>query len=264
VALSPSVPLPPPAPPPSLEREVITARQTPARRRQGRAFHRIMSGLNRSGRNFRFLTLTTRAGVRDSTREFQEDWRKLKERLRRRGIMPHYIRVVEFTKSGLPHAHILTAGGGYLPQWWISKVWEEVHGAKVVDIRFITRRQGDGFWQGHKSMAGYLAKYMSKDSVARLAYSPGWAWQGLARSWGAFRAGCAYLGIPWGGQMALWRSHCEVGVDPTLAGALWWESRLNPGLQRILWPPSPSRRGHRWGATCHTLTNTTRQPIKLL
>jgi len=227
--LRPSIPLPA-----SLETTVITARQAPKKRRQGRAYHRIISGLHRDGRTFRFLTLTTKAGTRDTPAEFQRDWRVLKERLRRRGLLPAYIKVMEYTKSGLPHAHIILAGGGFLPQWWISELWHEIHGAKVVDIRLIRQRPGGNFWEGHKNVAGYLAKYMGKDPIARLAYSHGWLWKGLARTWrGCYRAG-AYLNMPFEETLRIWKLCCQVGIPPDRSSKYLWIARRNPDLQRIL------------------------------
>jgi hypothetical protein len=190
--------------------------------------------MHRDGRSYRFLTLTTKAGTRESSAEFQADWRKLKERLRRRGLMPGYIKVMETTTSGLLHAHIIMAGGGFLPQAWISKLWLELHGAEVVDIRLIRKRAGNEWWQGYRSVAGYLAKYMGKDAVARLAYSPKWLWPGLARTWrGCWRAG-AYLGMPFEKTLAVWTSCCRRGIPPERNSEYLWIARRNPDLQRIL------------------------------
>jgi hypothetical protein len=225
-----------PAPPTSLETKSITARwERKTSRRKGRAFHRVRSGLQGRGREYRFLTLTTLAGVRDTPEEFQEDWRKLKERMRRRHIMPPYIRVVEFTKSGLPHAHIILAGGGYLPQWWIANLWEKLHGAIVVDIRSVSKRAGDDPWEGHNHLAGYFAKYMAKQQVARLAMSPGWLWPGLARTWGDWTRIGRILDIPFERTLAIWNRCCENLLPPHRHPSALWVARRNPLTYHMLY-----------------------------
>jgi hypothetical protein len=174
------------------------------------------------------------AGVRDKPWEFQEDWRKLKERMRRRGMLPEYIRVVEYTKSGLPHAHIIMAGGSYLPQWWISNLWAQIHGAVVVDIRMVSKKGGDDPWEGHNHLAGYFAKYMAKQQVARLAYSPGWLWPGLARTWADWTRIGRILDIPFERSLAIWNRCCENLLPPHRHPSALWVARRNPLTYHIL------------------------------
>ena len=219
----------------SLETKSITARwERKSSRRKGRAWHRVRSGLQGRRREYRFLTLTTMAGVRDTPEEFQEDWRKLKERMRRRHIMPPYIRVVEFTKSGLPHAHIILAGGGYLPQWWIANLWEKLHGAIVVDIRMVSKRNGDDPWQGHNHLAGYFAKYMAKQQVARLAMSPEWLWPGVARTWQDWLRICRFLNVDFTRALAIWNRCCENLVPPHRHPSALWVGSRHPFTAAIL------------------------------
>jgi len=230
------MPFPPPAPPrpTSLETTTITARERQVSRRKGRAYQRIRSGLNGRGREYRFLTLTTMAGVRATPEEFQQDWRKLKERMRRLHMLPEYIRVVEHTKSGLPHAHIIMAGGRYLPQWWISKLWEQIHGAVVVDIRMVSKKIGDEPWQGLNQLAGYMAKYMAKAQVARLAYSPGWLWPGLARTWVDWLRICRFLNVDFTRALAIWNRCCENLVPPHRHPSALWVGSRHPFTAAIL------------------------------
>ncbi len=52
---------------------------------------------------------------------------------------------------------------------------------KIVDIRFV--RVGK---RGHK-VAGYMAKYMSKESAGRYSWSWGWVWRGFCRPWSLYK-----------------------------------------------------------------------------
>lgn len=83
---------------------------------------------------------------------------QLFKRIRRR--WPHarveYLLVWERTKKGWPHAHLLLQAP-YIPQTWLSNVWDELTGAPIVDIRAIT---------GQAQIVSYIAKYLSKDPQA--------------------------------------------------------------------------------------------------
>lgn len=64
-----------------------------------------------------------------------------------------YFAVWERTKKGWPHVHLLMRAP-YLPQRWVSGVWNELTGAKVVDIRRVYQAA---------TAIHYIAKYLSKD-----------------------------------------------------------------------------------------------------
>jgi len=63
-----------------------------------------------------------------------------------------YLLVWETTRRGWPHAHIL-ARTSYLPQRLLSRHWQQLTGAPVVDIRAVTDDRGP---------AHYLTKYLTK------------------------------------------------------------------------------------------------------
>lgn len=81
-------------------------------------------------------------------------FRVLVKRLRRAypASTIRYVKVVELTKNGTPHLHVVMESE-YIPQHYISRLWHEITGAKVVDIRRIRRKNGSG---------RYLAKYLTK------------------------------------------------------------------------------------------------------
>jgi len=77
-----------------------------------------------------------------------------REYLRREfGVAPTYICVLEFTKKGVPHLHVLL--DRYIRQQWISRVWEKLGGGRVVFIKQVTVRR----------IARYLSKYLTKDLI---------------------------------------------------------------------------------------------------
>lgn len=83
---------------------------------------------------------------------------QLFKRIRRR--WPHarveYFLVWERTKRGWPHAHLLLQAP-FIPQRWLSIVWEQLTGARVVDIRAVHSPQ---------EVVSYVAKYLTKDPQA--------------------------------------------------------------------------------------------------
>lgn len=158
---------------------LLDTKYTSARKRFRRMYHRVRSGLEKSG-DVRLLTLTSSPQSGD----FQRDFRMLIMRLRRRGLVTDYIRCPEKTATGLRHEHILFRGS-YVEQAYLSHLWSKIHNAPVVDIR----RVG-----GRHRLACYLANYLAKSPAGRYSYSWAWVWKGFAKSWkrlNAFRReGC--------------------------------------------------------------------------
>jgi hypothetical protein len=77
---------------------------------------------------------------------------KFREYLKRKyGTVPPYICVLEFTKAGIPHLHILL--DRYIPQAWISQTWAGLGGGEIVFIKQVTIA----------NVTRYLSKYLTKD-----------------------------------------------------------------------------------------------------
>jgi len=131
-----------------------------------------MSGLERGGQ-YRFLTLTS---SNESPDTVQRSWRCIYMRLQRRGLIDAYIKVPELSKNGKQHLHVLFRGE-YIAQALISQLWQEIHHAKVVDIRAVHYRRGK------KALASYMAKYLSKESFFRYSWSWSWVWRGFCKHW---------------------------------------------------------------------------------
>lgn len=160
-----------------------------------------MSGLERGG-SLRFLTLTTSP---QSPEDIQRSWRAIHMRMKRRGLIQGYIKVPEVTRSGRTHLHILFRGS-YVSQQLLSSWWQEIHRARVVDIRSFRP------YHGKKATASYMAKYMSKELAGRYSWSWGWVWRGFCHDWTSWKR--------------YWRKNFESVLNPSFAGCLtgwkWW------------------------------------------
>lgn len=137
-----------------------------------RCYHRVISGLERGG-ELRFLTLTS---SNESPDTCQRSFRALYMRLQRRGLIKGYIKVPELSKNGKQHLHVLFRGS-YIEQALISQWWQELHHAKVVDIRRVK------YGNSRRRVAGYMAKYMSKENSFRYSWNWGWVWRGFCKDW---------------------------------------------------------------------------------
>lgn len=185
-----------------------------------RCYHRVISGLERGGQ-FRFLTLTSSNESPDSC---QRDWRVIYMRLKRRGLLEAYIKVPELSKNGKQHLHIIFRGQ-YIAQGYLSEQWQEIHKAKIVDIRRCNLRRGK------KGLASYMAKYMSKENIFRYSWSWSWVWKGFCGHWTRLKR--------------TWRYQKDLGMNTTFEELLQiWAHFLKlkvPGpLLRFLteWEPS--------------------------
>lgn len=111
-----------------------------------------------SGEPNRFLTLTVNPTIGDSPaarlKLLSHAWNVLVKRLRRQmGKAPiDYLAVVESTKAGEPHLHILLRSP-YIPHAMISEAMEELIGAPIIDIRKI---------RSQVEVVRYVAKYITK------------------------------------------------------------------------------------------------------
>ena len=129
-----------------------------------------------AGEPNKFLTLTVNPAhgvdADDRARALLWAWRVLVKRMKRKMKVTSlpYLWVMEATKNGEPHLHILMRCG-YVDQEFISACMDELINAPIVWIRAI-KDQG--------KMAAYVAKYCSKDArrfagCKRYGYTKGWA-----------------------------------------------------------------------------------------
>lgn len=111
-----------------------------------------------SGKPRTFITLTCKPDLfespGDAARAMTKAWRELRRRIERLygGKKGEYLTVVEATQRGWPHLHVLTTRP-WIDQRWLSRIWEELTGAKIVHIERVK----------HESRAAaYVAKYLGK------------------------------------------------------------------------------------------------------
>lgn len=109
----------------------------------------------------RFITLTHKPNgtetPADALRRMRHDWHTLTKALNRRQKHGNikYVCVVEWTRKGWPHLHVL-ANCDYLRQRTLSGLWRSIHGAPIVDIRAVKESE---------KTASYLAKYLTKSNA---------------------------------------------------------------------------------------------------
>jgi len=77
---------------------------------------------------------------------------ELARKIRNEGKAFEYLRVLEITKKGWPHYH-LVARADYIKQRWISEAWRQLTGAYIVDIRAIYKAE---------HVYSYVMKYLCK------------------------------------------------------------------------------------------------------
>lgn len=107
----------------------------------------------------RLLTLTLDPSKlkegENSGRYIRKVWAKFRIYVKRKyGKSLKYISVVEHTKKGVAHLHVLV--DQYMDQKWISDAWSRLGGGKIVDIKAVYNVEQCGY---------YLGKYLSKDMI---------------------------------------------------------------------------------------------------
>lgn len=135
-------------------------------------------------------------------------------RLKRRGVLADYIRVIELTEAGAEHIHMIYRGD-YVDQQLLSHLWNDIHQSPIVDIRKIWGKRSR-----YKRVAGYLAKEMSKQGFRRYSWSWGWVYRGFAMTWRKakqFHAQARFWSqdqLDFGHFLNLWHLHLRTHSPP--------------------------------------------------
>lgn len=82
-------------------------------------------------------------------------WNKLRSWLHRRYGCFEYFKVLEITKAGRPHFHILISGIKWIPQKELSEIWDSYGGGKIVYVKRVSNRN-------NVKMSAYVLKYVNK------------------------------------------------------------------------------------------------------
>ena len=141
--------------------------------KQKRAFQRLLSGLTRAkalGKKVRFMTLTSSPS--SSWKELNNHFQVLRKRIERAFGKMDYMKFK--TNEGYGVLHVIFVGA-FIPQQWLSRNWEEIHGAKIVDVREV---------RGEKRLARYLiSNYLVTQTFVRMSWSWGWVFRGFVGMW---------------------------------------------------------------------------------
>lgn len=111
-----------------------------------------------SGRPVTFLTLTANPQKfetpGDAARAMTKAWRAARRAIEAYygGDKAEYLTVVESTKRGWPHLHVLTTRR-WIDQRYLSALWDRLTGAPIVHIERV---------RDQNRAAGYVAKYLGK------------------------------------------------------------------------------------------------------
>lgn len=181
-----------------------------------------MSGVERGGR-LRLLTLTSSP---QSPPDIHRSFRKVVKRLKRRNLLTGYIQIPELTVSGLAHKHVLFRGS-FIEQAFLSALWQQIHNARVVDIRAVHA------FKSKRHLASYLAKYLSKSGHGRFSWDWGWVWRGFCGHWQQLKSALktytgSYASLPLKSVLVVWRHFLRQRAPPE-PGWLWeatgvWEA----------------------------------------
>jgi hypothetical protein len=70
---------------------------------------------------------------------------------------------------------------GFVPHSWLSKTWDKIHGAKVVEIHELKGKKSE------RDIAYYVVgNYVSKQPMERMSYSRKWVCVGFSNKWENF------------------------------------------------------------------------------
>lgn len=131
----------------------------------------VLSGMleaHKRGEKVRFLTLTEDPKRPMQIKELSAAWNRLRSTLKHLGKLEEYAAVVEATKRGRPHLHVVCTGD-YVPQRELSRLAEQAGFGRISDIRLVDFGDQE---EGSKKAASYIAKelsgYMSKTKGAEI------------------------------------------------------------------------------------------------
>jgi hypothetical protein len=169
-------------------------------KKQRRAFHRCISGLFRAkGRleRIRFMTLTSSPQSNRSklnyhfnllvkqieyTFGFKMQYWKVRTN-EGYGVLHVLFRVIDNTLPRKRKKSVLVSKRrrGFIPHSWLSKTWEEIHGAKVVEIHELKGKKTE------REITSYVVgNYVSKQPIERMSYSHKWVCIGFSKKWKKF------------------------------------------------------------------------------
>ena len=196
--------------------------------KRNRAYQRVLSGFTRAkalGKPVRFMTLTS--SPTSKYKLINSHFQVLRKRIERNFGKMEYIKFR--TNEGYGVLHVLYVGP-YIPQGWLSRNWDEIHGAKIVDIRKV---------KGEKRLARYLiSNYLVNQTFVRMSWSWGWVFRGFVGWWKKFikKYGYPLCIKKWtiflGSRVLFWK---QTGLFPELGSEApypWVRDEINVSYDR--------------------------------
>lgn len=158
---------------------------------------KLKSTMTRTAKKYSFLTLTYSSRLyspEEACAQLKGDIKELLRRLRRRLGKLQYFYIVELTKSGYPHLHVII---DHFIFWKVLKaMWFAITGSYIVDIRSIPAG----------NIASYICKYLTKQSK-HTDWQFSFIFKNISRLWAASRGffgkyqkplnDCIFLAMSW-------------------------------------------------------------------
>lgn len=135
-------------------------------KKQKVASYLVLAGMlaaHEQGKRVRFLTLTEDPNKPMQIADLSAAWNRMRTRLKDEGKLDEYATVVECTKRGRPHLHVVFTGE-FVKQWKLSSWAERAGFGRVVDIRLVDFDPANqsGSIRAASYVAKELAGYVSK------------------------------------------------------------------------------------------------------
>jgi hypothetical protein len=190
-------------------------------RKHRRMFQRINSGIERHrNERMRFLTLTT---VSEPRKDIRPAWGCMVGRIRRltplKLIKRGYLTIEEAkyfyghgnlnkpliidyykveTAEGQHGVYHVPCFGSYIPQAWLSDNWEQITGARIVDIRICKR----GVYNAQRLTHYVITQYLEgQDAIVHCSWGWNWCFKGFVGVWHFLWKHCDYNTV-----IARWRA----------------------------------------------------------
>jgi len=147
-----------------------------------RWYQRLLSGVTHhqaNRRQLRVITLTTSPRARALGLDVNTSWGALVKRFRRRWPVTGFEYWKLRTSEGNGVLHIIYSGP-WIPQGWLSRLWEDIHGSPVVYIQKLRYRRKRLI---SYLMTHYLPAHDDGRLYTRMSWSWGWVFRGFAGAW---------------------------------------------------------------------------------
>ena len=146
--------------------------------KQRRQYQHLISGIKRQrAKKLQVRVITLTSSNESSWEHLNSNWQVLRKRIERRyGVKVEYWKLKTNEGNGVLH---IVYTGCYIPQRWLSNAWNTIHGARIVYIQALFRKQSP------KRLASYIAGHYlaGHDYLTFTRQSESWGWCFRGRGW---------------------------------------------------------------------------------